>query len=276
VKMRDQRIMIPMTVYRRYLGCEGREVNRFLKRVAPIEVSDEEATAVESESESDSVDPVGDLGKFNGSGGISDRYCPERRYDGKLKLEVIVRPLSRSIKSLAWRSVPYVFDIVYGSGRSPVLSANRLDWLVPGSTLAEFVLALSYSEEELVYRSAVMAQSVLLPRPPSGDMAVLAKEPHEVERAIASLSIGCILIHSHNLRSSSDGEGEKTPIIMNSKYPDVERRRSMPIGPSFRWRNRRVSYRALEGVRIVCMISLIYQVIEEVGSLHDRNLYIYG
>jgi hypothetical protein len=114
--MRDQRSMIAMTVYRRYLGCEGREVNRFLKSVAPIDVSDEEATAVESELEfeSVSVDPVGDLGKFDGGGGISDLYWAERRFDGKLKLEVIVLPLSRSIKSFGWRIVPYVFDVVYG------------------------------------------------------------------------------------------------------------------------------------------------------------------
>jgi hypothetical protein len=148
--MRDQRSMIAMTVYRRYLGCDGREVNRFLKSVAPMEVSDEEATAVESESESEdvSVDPVGDLG---GVGTDSDRYCPERRFDGKLKLEVIVLPLSRSIKMFGWRLVPYVFDVLYGSGWSPVISVNRLDWLAPGSTLAEFVLALSYSEEELAF-----------------------------------------------------------------------------------------------------------------------------
>jgi hypothetical protein len=70
-----------------------------------------------------------------------------------------------------------------------------------------------------VYRSAVMAQSVLVPGSPSGEIAVLAKESHEVERAIASLSIGCILIHSHNFRSSGEGEGKKTTTIMNTKYP---------------------------------------------------------
>jgi hypothetical protein len=59
------------------------------------------------------------------------------------------------------------------------------------------------------------------------------------------------LIHSENFRSSSEGGGKTTSITMYTEYPVIARNKSIPISPKLRERNRRDSYRALEGVEVV-------------------------
>jgi hypothetical protein len=70
-------------------------------------------------------------------------------------------------------------------------------------------------------------------------------------RITASLSRGIILIHSENFRSSSEGGGKNTSMTMNTTYPVMARSKSIPISPKLRERNRRDSYRAMEGVKVV-------------------------